>query len=566
MKKNVFIYLTAFFCGMSVMAVELSATRLLAPYFGTSMIVWTVVIGLIMISLSLGNILGGRLADKFNSRDKLYFLIWLAALWIAVIPLIGKYIIALSIILLMWVLPDNLLIAGSVFSCLVVFSFPLVILGMASPYLVKLGVKDMDSNGRTTGEIYALSTAGSIIGTFIPTFLTIPVIGTSRTFYVFALVLNLICLYYFIIGKLNKKNTIMTSVSAMIILALLFMPFGNSYAFWKKVMLEDESLYNYLQVAEDGDSIILSTNVAFGVQSIYKKNHRLSGFYYDYALMAPMFMSKGKYAEKFDVLVLGMGTGTYAKECKYFFPQSSIDGVEIDSKIVALSKKYFGLTDSEASVYVNDGRAFLYAKNASSGNNKFDTNNKLNTNNKISTNNKFNAVKKYDIIMVDAYHDITIPFHMSTKEFYEQVESRLKPGGVIVININMRSRKNTEITDYLTQTVKSVMKRVYKCDINTGTNTVVFASNEDNCLEYYHDNITNPGKDDALAEVSNYVNSHLQEVTETRYVLTDEVAPVEILGQKVLDEIVGDTVREYGSAVKASGSGIRGIFNMLSNE
>jgi len=243
MKKNLIIYLTAFFCGMSIMAVELSATRLLAPYFGTSMVIWTIVIGLIMISLSLGNILGGRLADKYNSKDRLYSLIWLASIWIAIIPLVGKYIIVLSVFLFMWILPNNLLVSGSVFSSLVVFSFPLVILGMASPYLVKLGVQDMENNGRTTGEIYAISTVGSIIGTFVPTFLTIPVIGTSKTFFIFALVLNLICLYHFITAK---TKIIRGAVTAVLILALMIVPLNNSYAFWKKTTLEDESLYNYL--------------------------------------------------------------------------------------------------------------------------------------------------------------------------------------------------------------------------------------------------------------------------------------------------------------------------------
>jgi MFS family permease len=194
MKKNLFIYITAFFCGMSIMAVELSASRLLAPYFGTSSIIWTIIIGLIMVLLSVGNVLGGRSADKYNSMDRLYALIWLAAAWIAIIPLIGKYIITFSVFILMWVLPDHLLTAGSAFSCLVIFSFPLVILGMVSPYLVKLGVSSMEDNGKTTGKIYAMSNIGSIIGTFIPTFLTIPYIGTSKTFLVFSLVLNIICL------------------------------------------------------------------------------------------------------------------------------------------------------------------------------------------------------------------------------------------------------------------------------------------------------------------------------------------------------------------------------------
>lgn len=533
MKKNLFIYVTSFFCGMSIMAVELSASRLLAPYFGTSSIIWTVIIGLIMISLSVGNILGGRSADKHNNLGRLFSLVWIAAIWIAVIPFAGKYVVAFSAIIMMWILPNNLLVAGSVFSCLVVFSIPLVILGMASPYLVKLGVKDMENNGRTTGEIYATSTIGSIIGTFIPTFLTIPYIGTQKTFLVFSLALNLICLYYFI---KTRKRIIRTAVSTALVFALLFAPLGSSYAFWKKTIVEDESLYNYLQVAEEGDSVILSTNVAFGVQSIYMKNKPLSGLYYDYALMAPFFLKHTGLDKKMDVLVLGMGTGTFAKECKHFFPNSNIEGVEIDQKIVNLSKKYFELKDNEAKVYVNDGRTFLAGKDA----------------------------KKYDLVMVDAYHDITIPFHMSTTEFFSEIKQHLNSNGVIMININMRSEKSNEITDYLTQTLKNNMSRVYKYDVPDSSNTIVYSSDDKNSLKDFGDNIAALGEDSELLPVAKRVSGELKEVTDTRYVFTDDIAPVEVLGQKVLNDIVAESLVYFKQELGSSDGGILNIFKLIS--
>ena len=533
MKKNLFIYVTSFFCGMTIMAVELSASRLLAPYFGTSSIIWTVIIGLIMISLSLGNILGGRSADKHNNLGRLFSLVWIAAIWIAVIPFAGKYIIALSAVVMMWILPNNLLVAGSVFSCLVVFSFPLVLLGMASPYLVKLGVKDMENNGRTTGEIYATSTIGSIIGTFIPTFLTIPFIGTQKTFLVFSLALNLICFYYFI---KTRKRIIRTAISTALVFALLFAPLGSSYAFWKKTIVEDESLYNYLQVAEEGDSVILSTNVAFGVQSIYMKNKPLSGLYYDYALMAPFFLKQAGPDKKMDVLVLGMGTGTFAKECKYFFPGSNIEGVEIDQKIVDLSKKYFELKDEEAKVYVNDGRTFLAGKDAG----------------------------KYDLVMVDAYHDITIPFHMSTTEFFSEIKQHLNPNGVIMININMRSEKSTEITDYLTQTLRNNMDKVYKYDVPDSSNTIVYSSDDVNSLKVFEDNIAALKEDSELLPVAKRVSNGLKEVTDTKYVFTDDIAPVEVLGQKVLNDIVAESLVYFKKEIGSSGGGIMDIFKLIS--
>jgi len=519
--------------GITVMGIELSATRLLAPYFGTSSIVYTIVIGLIMISMSIGNILGGRSADKHNNLGRLFTMLWIAALWTTVIPLAGKYIIALSAVVMMWILPGNLLVAGSTLSCLLVFSAPLLILGMVSPYLVKLGIKDMDKSGRTTGEIYAANTIGSIIGTFIPTFVTIPYIGTMKSFLVFSLALNLICLYFF---ATQKKGYIKSIVTTAVTMALLIAPLNSSYAFWKNTVLEDESLYNYLQVAEEDDTVILSTNVAFGVQSVYNKNRRLSGLYYDYALMSPFFLDNLDKEKEMDVLVLGMGTGTFAKQCKYFFPNSNIDGVEIDEKIVNLSKEYFELSDDEAKVYVNDGRTFLSSPEAG----------------------------MYDIVMVDAYHDITIPFHMSTKEFFSEVKQHLKPGGVIMININMRSENSTEIVDYLTQTLKSNMNKVYKYNVPYSTNTIVFSTDNNDALEIYQKNLSRLDSEDPLLPIAEKVYRNHIEVTDASLVFTDDLAPVEVLGQKVLNDIVNDSIIYFKQELGKPGNNILDVFNMLS--
>lgn len=539
MKDKRLVYTTSFLAGMSVMAVELSATRLLAPYFGTSMIIWTVVIGLIMIALSIGNILGGRLADKYalesdNGYSRLYSLIWIASLWIAAIPLVGKYIIALSVVILMWVFPQNLILAGSIFSCLVVFSLPLAILGMVSPYLVKLGIKNMETNGKVTGEIYGLSTIGSIIGTFVPTFITIPSgLGTSKTFYVFALVLNLVALFYFISVKKHVKRT---AVSSLIILALILLPLGSTYAFWKTDIIEKESAYNYLQVEKKNESTIFSTNVAIGVQSIYKRNGPLTGLYFDYLLAGPFFISHTNFEKKLSALVLGLGTGTFPKQLKHFFPQSSIEGVEIDAKVIDLAKEYFDLRNEEVIVHINDGRVFLKDK----------------------------TVGKYDLILIDAYHDITIPFHMATKEFYSEVKKHLKPDGVLVLNINIHSEKDPRLMDYLTQTVKSVMGKVYRCDLNIDTNSLIFASENANCLPIYFENILQIPINHALYPIVRYISTNLSEVTQNDLVLTDEVAPVEILGHKVLDELVQINVEYYCNQLKSVAS-FKDLVDLISN-
>lgn len=537
MKRNLFPYLTAFFCGMSVMAVELSASRLLATTFSSSSIVWTVVIGLIMISLSLGNVWGGRLSDKVQNGDKLYFLISLASLWIGAMAIGGKYVIDLSVAVLTLALPssmsNNLILTGSVISCLIIFSFPMVILGMVTPFLVKLSVKDMQNNGKTTGEIYALSTVGSIIGTFIPTFLTIPTIGTSKTFFLFAFILNLLSVYYFLSKKVKILRTL---IPTALILILAFAPFNESYAFWENnIVYEGESVYNYLKVTKTQDTVALSTNVAFGVQSVYKKDTLLTGYYYDYGLAAPLFIKGATFDRKLNMLILGLGTGTYAKLCKKFFPNTQTDGVEIDQKIVDLSKEYFELQDEEARIFVNDGRAFLKSKEAG----------------------------KYDVIMVDAYRDITIPFHMTTKEFFSQVKKHLLPGGVLIININMHSEKNTEILDYLSETVKSVMGKVYRCNMPNGTNSLVYASDNLSCFDDFKTNIALLDPNDPLYEITRHVEKNAIEITDKNHVFTDEIAPVELMGQKVLNELVGNELKYFKEQLKTSKNGIWDLFEFI---
>lgn len=181
-----FLYATGFFSGMSVMAIELGASRLLAPYFSSSQIVWTVIIGTIMIAMAIGNVWGGRAADRNPEPGRLYFRILLAAVWTALIPLVGKYIIAGITVLLAMVVDKNFLVWASFASCIVLFVFPLMLLGTVTPSLMKYATASLDDNGKTVGELEALGTIGSIIGTFTPTFITIPALGTSRTFLLFA--------------------------------------------------------------------------------------------------------------------------------------------------------------------------------------------------------------------------------------------------------------------------------------------------------------------------------------------------------------------------------------------
>lgn len=581
LKNKYFLYVTAFFSGMSVMAIELGASRLLAPYFSSSQIVWTVIIGMIMIALAIGNVIGGRLADRNPDPAGLYLRLLTAAVWTAAIPFFGKYIIAgVSLVLTLFV-KTGFLVWASLLSCFLIFVFPLALLGTAAPALIKFSVENLEENGRVVGELEALNTIGSIIGTFVPTFLTIPTVGTSATFLIFAAILALISLAYFFSAKRYLGRGL---VSALIITSLVFVPFPYSFAFWDKdLTYEGESIYNYLQVKEDREKVILSTNVMVGVQSVLMKNKRLTGMYYDYALAAPLLAgiplredwgagagapvrgnegraqaaaegkgrdgaakggaaqdgaAKGAEAQggagsgaavptagealagrKKDVLVLGLGTGTFAKQCLELFQNTEVTGVEIDDRIVDLAHAYFDLPE-EVKVSVDDGRAWL--RNAG----------------------------KYDVIMVDAYQDITIPFQMSSVEFFAMVKDHLKEGGVMVVNLNMRSDREGSINEYLCDTIGSVFGELYRVPVAGNTNAVLFARAE------------KAGKERNMKRELTALSGRLEEGSQLKglmktvamgmepvepggLILTDDKAPVELLGIKVIDDLIGGNLAEF---------------------
>lgn len=527
LRNKVYLYLTEFFAGMSVMAVELGASRLLAPYFSSSQIVWTIIIGTIMIAMALGNIYGGRTADKNPDPDRLYGRMIIAAIWIAAIPVLGKYIILGISAVLIFSVNNNFLIWAAFAACMVVFVFPLFLLGTVTPSLVKYTVDSLDDNGKTVGALGAANTIGSIIGTFLPTFVTIPAVGTSVTFLIFAGILLVLALIYFISTKTGSKKVV-----AGIVLFLLCCAFGqdNSFAFWEKdLTFEGESVYNYLQVKENEEDVILSTNVLFGVQSILKKDESLTGMYYDYAMAAP-FMAGVKDKESLEVLILGMGTGTYATQCQRYFDNMNIEGVEIDEKITKLAEEYFELPE-DVPVTTYDGRAFL------------------------------NAVdKKYDVIMVDAYQDITIPFQMSSVEFFTLVKEHLNEDGVMVVNMNMRGKEEGNINQYLADTISNVFSEVYTVEVAGSTNRELFASNSADMLEVMKSNLERQQG----GEVADMVERVLQELIVYEpgsYLMTDDKAPVELLGMQVIDDLIKDEVNFYKGVYEKEG--LKGLLNRL---
>ena len=568
LKNKLYLYLTEFFAGVAVMAVELGANRLLAPYFSSSQIVWTIIIGTIMIAMALGNLYGGRAADRNPDPACLYRRILIAAIWIAAIPVLGKYIIIGISGLMILAINTGFLIWASFLACMVLFVFPLFLLGTTTPSLARYTVESVGESGSIMGRLGACNTIGSIIGTFLPTFVTIPAVGASATFLIFSGILLVLALLYFISAK-QKKVLCIVSVILFILCAIFGR--GDRFAFWEEdLAYEGESVYNYLQVRDGNRATILSTNVLFGVQSIHMKQGGLTGLYYDYALAAPLLCRED--GPK-DMLILGMGTGTYATLCQRYFPEIRSTGVEIDEKITNLAHTYFEL-DPDIPVVTYDGRAYLAG-----------------------------VKDTYDIIMVDAYRDITIPFQMSSLEFFRAVAAHLNPGGVLIMNMNMYSESENSITDYLADTVAALFPSVATVDVLGSTNRELFASMDADMLDRLTERLANgpadaagagsaaegtggaasdkdPGasSESSVSESNPAGSASLEEVA-TLYdflrsitpeirpyeagslLLTDDKAPVEVLGMQVIDELIQNELGTYKELFREEGiSGLLSSF------
>ena len=368
---------------------------------------------------------------------------------------------------------------------------------------------------------------GSIIGTFVPTFVTIPAVGTSITFLIFSGILILLSVIYFICQHTGKKKI---AASVLIFILCCGLGYSDSFAFWQKdLTYEGESIYNYLQVSETDRQVVLSTNVLFGVQSLYMKEGGLTGMYYDYAMAAPL-MVPDKPVEDMDVLILGMGTGTYATQCRKYFGDMNIEGVEIDEKITELSREYFSLPE-DVKVTTYDGRAFLQAVDTA-----------------------------YDVIMVDAYQDITIPFQMSSVEFFTMVKDHLKDGGVMVVNMNMHGNKEGDINQYLADTIANVFDNVYTVDVAGSTNRELFASQHSDMIEVLSDHVENLS-DAGLQNMMQRVADNSSAYVTGDYLMTDDKAPVELLGMQVIDQLIQEEVAYYKDIYEEQG--ISGLLEHL---
>lgn len=381
-----------FGAGTGSLATEIAASRLLAPYFGSSTIVWANLIGIVLGALALGYWLGGKLADRRPETRLLGLIVLAAAAWVAVTPFVARPLLDATVSSLDEASAGA--VVGSFFAVLLLFAPAVVLLGMVSPFAIRLAISNVETAGAVAGRFYALSTAGSLLGAFLPALLTIPLVGTQRT------LLGTACVLAASASLLLGRRAIVATVAFAVLVAI---PPGAVKA-EDGLLHEEESRYQFIQVLERGDGKrLLSLNEGVAVHSVWRRDTVLTGGVWDAMLTVPVVRG----APPKRVAILGNAGGTLARAFGVFWPEAEIDGVEIDPSVTDVGYRYFGLGDNpRVTTYDEDARPFLRRVD-----------------------------RRYDVIYVDAYHQPYVPFYLATQEFFELVRARLAPGGIVALNV-----------------------------------------------------------------------------------------------------------------------------------
>lgn len=516
-----------FVAGACSLAVELSASRLLAPYFGTSLFVWANLIGLILLYLTIGYYVGGRLADRFPRPGVLYLLTTVAAFLIGVIPFISRPILSWS--LTSFATYSISVFYGSLVAVIFLFAIPMILLGCVSPFAIRLRIEQVGRSGHTAGQLYAISTAGSILGTFLPVLWLIPTIGTRYTFFVFAVSLLLVSIVGLITTQLSMPRLPDTRkrLDKSLLSILLLIPMGavvlsvngpikppSGSDGGGVLVAERESAYNYIQVVRVGEQMQLVLNEGLAIHSIYDPNQILTQGPWDYFMVAPYF-NKPPFTQNqvHRACIIGLGAGTIPRELTAAYGPIPIDGVEIDGTIVDLGRQYFHMNEPNLNVIVQDGRYFLRTTS-----------------------------HKYDIIGIDAYQQPYVPFQLTTLEFFQEVRAHLTPTGVTVINAG-RTSKDFRLVEALAQTMRGVFSHVYIIDTERFTNSIIIGTNAPTSLDNFRTNaagLTNPLLQSVAQASLTYGNMREERITNIYF--TDDRAPVE----QLIDQIIFDAVQNKG--------------------
>ncbi len=442
-RKN-YLYFTVFCSGMSSLAIEFGASRLLGNTFGTSNLVWASIIGLILIYLTIGYFIGGRWADHSPKLQTMYGVLAWGGFTAGLVPFVARPVLRMAADAF-----DQLqvgILFGSFTAVLILFIVPVTLLGMISPFAIRLAIVDSRQAGRISGQIYAISTLGSFIGTFLPVLVLIPLVGTTLTFLVFSIFLTMVAL----IGLLRTagwKRSLLWIWMPLVLCGLGILWGKGSIKKTAGEIYEKESAYNYIQVIEKDGYRFLRLNDGQGIHSEWHPTDLNYGGPWQEFLIAPFFNTPPyQLGQVKNMAIIGLAAGTLARQATAVFGNIPIDGFEIDPAIIAVGRKFFGMNLPNLNAITEDGRVGLER-----------------------------STKTYTIIAVDAYRPPYIPPHLTTQEFFQEARNHLTSDGVLVVNVG-RSPTDRTLIDQISSTIQTIFRSVYIVDVPGSFNSMIYAT------------------------------------------------------------------------------------------
>lgn len=479
--------LTAAISGAVVMALEVLAFRLYAPYFGYSIYVWGSMISVVMLALALGYGLGGWLADRSKTGVALYVGILGSAAYQLLIVLTARPLLsALS----GW--GD---FYGTVTATLVIFAPPMIALAGVGPFVIRVLART-GNVGATAGMVYAASTGGSMLGVLAASFFLLPRFGTQATL------------------EILSAATVLTGMAGLAtrrlspVLVLVLVPLA---ALWpnRRVELSDEtvwtteSAYNLIRVARQGHRLILFLNSRNSVHTV-QDDSGWTGFYYDDFALGPLLTPARR------VLVLGMGGGGSIRATRFTAPTASIDAVEIDAKVVDAATRFFGVeAGPQLHIHVADARPWLRR-----------------------------SPDRFDVVHVDLYHGGPyVPFYLTTVEFFREARGHMSDDGLLMMNVFDKGARG-EVLDAMVATLKQVFPSVMILPAGFSGNSMVFAFTRAHSLTSIRERLAameGEGAGQALARKA------ARDMTEPvarpdALILSDDRAPIEEMTRRMLSE------------------------------
>lgn len=376
---------TAAVTGAVVMALEIVSFRLYAPYFGNSIYVWGSMISVVMLALSVGYALGGRLADRSRTDLSLYAIILFSGFYQLPILLTNRAFLPLLV--------KYGEFGGPVLATLIIFAPPMTGLAAVGPFVVRLLARS-GHIGSTAGRVYALSTVGGIAGVLGTTFFLVPQMGTQAT-------LRILCATSAVVGVAGLAARRLVALVALVPMAAL--PYLPEAGWSKDTVWVSESAYNLVRVVRRGSRLVLLLNAADLVHTVRDELIDWTGRYYDDFALGPLLVQARR------ALVLGMGGGGSITSTRAVAPDIEVDAVEIDREVVEAGQRFFGLLPDERRlrIHVGDARPWLAQHHGI-----------------------------YELIHVDLYHGGPyVPFYLVTVEFFELVRSHLSEEGLLLMNV-----------------------------------------------------------------------------------------------------------------------------------